>query len=206
MSTSRQSYLRSTGLYLRTTKHKPLLKFERADEQSLAFSARQEPHNFKQLANWLDYLKFEHPDDEWFNPWGCKKRLSDSPPLKSAVLIEQSMVVTYYIRQAQAIIQLTIPKALIKLIITYYAQPAIFPVPRLNKYQGPSVSDELSWKIHANESLKDKDHADNKEDDEAWVKWKANKAANKLGQATSSRNYERKGLWVDKKWWHPLWV
>lgn len=138
------------------------------DEQSLFFSAKQEPYNMAQLAKWLDYASLK--------PSALYKKLSDSPGLIEAVFKDQEKVVFYRIREEKEIkSKVYVPLAIKQIIVSFYAQPAIIPCifPIIPRTIGPSWIYELRWRIHDGESMKDENHPFRELDQKRLAEWKA---------------------------------
>ena len=135
-----------------------------ADHQALYFTARQDQHNLQQVNEWIRYA--QHGEGKF---WSCRKRTSDSPALIAAVNHEQAVVVNNQIKIASIKFNLHIPLVLNNVVIQYYTQKAIYPVPRRIKEMPPWKGKKppfgpFSWKIDEGESLKDVMHPLNVED------------------------------------------
>ena len=189
----RVRYVRSRIKYVSTN---PLTNLEEDDHQALLFSARQEPQNLSQYQRWCEYATAAN--GKFFQ---CYKRESDSPRLTSAVAKEQSMVVHHEIRKFRNKFNLNIPEAIDGVVISFYKQKAIYPVPQPFKYLPPYRGSEppfgpFSWKIDEGESLKHYFHPLNEEDRvrhrEAYEKSRAKGAKDQQIECI------RKGCWKRK--------
>ena len=180
----------------------PLTDLQQADYQALYFSARQEEHNLSQYLAWCKFITASQ--GKYFQ---CSKRLSDSPGLTSAVAEEQAMVVQHQIRYASDTFKLLIPKTIDHIVICYYKQKAIYPVPiRIN---GPiswtratnrrtQIYGPLSWKIDDGESMKDIAHPLNQKDRARYEEAMTVSEPEHIMQTTIIKE----GQWKSRIHWH----
>ena len=137
----------------------PRTRLEKEDMQSLFYSARQDPYNVKRYDEWYNYIVEMR--------WRCFKTLSDSPQLKDAVSKDQELVVFNQIRFDEQQLKLNVPNMVQRIVILFYAAPAIYPCPNRGKHIPPWQDIlELSWRIDEGESFKDWNHPLNKLDRE----------------------------------------
>lgn len=166
------------ALTIAQKKANKISRLEDVDEQALFFSARHERHNIPQVAKWL----------KWALNYSFLKRPSDSPQLMEAVLNDQTMVAYQQIRGYESELKLVVPIAVQKVVLSFYAQPAIYPIP-FNK--PPWNPDNLSWKIHWNESKNNKAHWKNELDQKRLKQFKGNLA-----------EFEFFGRFIKRNQWH----